>query len=82
MVSTIERNGGILSKYLCILGSPRALIILALCGQIFLKASSYNSPLLLSCFRYLCEVANLVSVGSSAIYLNFDLSEDSLSRDV
>ena len=78
VVSTIGRKDGILSKCLCILCNPCALAILALCGRIFLKVLSSNSPLLLSCFRYRCKVANPVGVGSSAICLNFDLSEKSL----
>ena len=81
MVANISQNDGILSNCWCILDSPCALAILALCGRIFLKVLSSNSPLLLSCLKYRCKVANLVGVGSSAIYLNFDLSEKSLSRD-
>ena len=81
MVSTIGRNDGILSKCLCILGSPCTLAILALCGRIFLKVLSSNSPLLLSCFRYRRKVATLAGVESSEFCLNFDLSEKSLSRD-
>ena len=57
------------------LGSPCALAIPAPSSQIFLKVLSCNSPLLLSYFRYLCKVANLVGVGSSAICLTFDLSK-------
>ena len=52
MVSTIGRSDGILLKCLCILCSPCALAILALCGWVFLNVLSSNSPLLLGCLRY------------------------------
>ena len=78
MVPNIGRNDGILSKCLCILGSPCALAILALFGRVLLKVLSSNSPLLLSCFSYRYKVANPVGVRSSAICLNFDLSEKCL----
>ena len=82
MVSTIGENDGLLSKCLCILGSPCALAILALCGWIFLKVLSCNSPLLLSYFRYLCKVANLAGVGSFTSCLNLDWSEKRFSTDL
>ena len=82
MGSTIGRNDGILSKCLCILAGPCTLAILALCSRTFLKVLSSNPPFLLSCFRYLSKVADLVDVGSSAICLNYELSEKGFSRDV
>ena len=54
--------------------SSAAAAVAAHCGQILSKISSSNSSFLLSCFRYLCKVANLVDVGSLNICLIFDLS--------
>ena len=81
MVSTFGQNDAILSKCSCTLGSPCAVAILTLCGKIFLKVLSSNSPLY-QVVLGTCKVANLVGVGSSVIFLNFSLSEKSFSRDV
>ena len=64
IVSIIGGKGGISSNALWTFGRPCALAIFACFGQMFLYTVFGNSPLLLSCLRYLCNDIKRVGVGS------------------